>query len=134
MEDFKLVELDDEFVIVREYAWQRPETIVVTITETDESGNVTVVKEWKEQRKPKKKELLEDVYIFTKHHLQIMQDNYKLGNCPVTQKGLRRYSLAYGSGDSWYGCPARTARQMAKKGVPLPKEAFGLYTYINGDV
>lgn len=132
MEDLKVIELDDEFIIIREYAWQRPETITVSITETDESGNVRLVKEWKEQRKPGKRELCEDVYIFTKIHLEKMEYNFKIGNCPITQKGLRRYSLAYGSGDNWYGCPARTAKQMLKKGVAVPKELYGLFAHVNG--
>ncbi|AID17661.1 hypothetical protein ECBP5_0007 [Escherichia phage ECBP5] len=132
MENFKVTELDDEFIIIQEYAWQRPETITVSITETDEAGNTKLVKEWKEQRKPENKELLADIYIFNKSQLDMMRWNYQLGNCPITQKGLRRYSLAYGSGNNWFGCPARTAKQMLKRGVAIPKELYGLFTHVNG--
>ena len=82
MEGLKVIELDDEFVIIREYAWQRPETITVSIMETDESGNVRLVKEWKEQRKPEKRELFEDVYIFTKIHLERMEYNFQAFQLP----------------------------------------------------
>ena len=132
MENFKVTELDDEFIIIQEYSYQRPETITVSITETDEYGNVRLVKEWKEQRKPENKELLADIYIFNKSQLEKMKYNYQLGNCPITAKGLCRYSLAYGSGDKWFGCPARTAKQMLKKGVAVPKYIYGLFTHVNG--
>lgn len=134
MEGLIVIELDDEFVIIREYAWQRPETITVSITETDESGNVRLVKEWVEQRKPEKRLLCDEIYIFNKRQVEVMQRNYELGNCPITTKGLCRYSLAWGSGDSWYGQPAKTAKAMLKKGVAVPKELYGLFTHIRGEL
>lgn len=134
MNGFKLIQLDDEYLIVRQYAYKKPEKVLVITTETYENGESKVVKSQEEWRRPASNELDEDIYIFTNRQLQLMQDNYKLGNCPITQKGLRRYSSAYGSGTSWFGCPAKTARELAKKGVPLPKEAFGIYTYITGEV
>lgn len=132
MENFKVTELDDEFIIIQEYAWQRPETITVSITETDEAGNTRLVKEWKEKRKPENKELLAGIYIFNKSQLDKMKYNYQLGNCPITTKGLCRYSLAWGSCNNWYGQPARTAKRMLKKGVAVPKELYGLFTHVNG--
>ena len=133
MKDFKVTKLDEDYLVIREYAWQRPETITVTITVTDESGNSTVFKEWKEQRKPEQKELLPDIYIFSKRQLEVMERNFKICSCPITQKGLRRYSLACGSCDSWYGQPARTAKALLKKGVPVTKELYGLFTHIRGE-
>lgn len=130
MEGLKVIELDDEFVIIREYAYQKPEKVIGQIVETYADGTQRIIKEWEEWRKPNKQDLCEDIYIFTKLHLEKMEYNFKLGNCPITQKGLRRYSLAYGSGDNWYGCPARTAKQMLKKGVAVPKEVYGLFTHI----
>lgn len=132
MEDFKLTELDDEFLIIQEYAYQKPERVISQIIETYADGTQKVIKEWEEWRKPNKQDLCKDVYIFTKPQLERMKQNYKLGNCPITTKGLCRYSLAWGSCNNWYGQPGRTAKRMLKKGVAIPKELYGLFTHVNG--
>lgn len=132
MKEFNVVQLDDEYCIVRDYKYQPPEKITVTITETDACGNTTLVKEWQETRKPEKKELCDEVYIFNKRQLEVIQRNYELGSCPITTKGLCRYSLAWGSRDNWYGQPARTAKALLKKGVPVPKELYGLFLHVRG--
>lgn len=72
----------------------------------------------------------EDIYLFNQNQYDTMVRNYELGGCPITEKGLRRYSLAYGSGTNWYGQPGRWAREFAKKGIPVPKELYGMMACI----
>lgn len=72
----------------------------------------------------------EHIYLFNQKQYDTMVRNFELGGCQVTEKGLRRYSLAFGSGTNWYGQPGRWAREFAKEGVPVPKELYGMMACI----
>lgn len=135
MKDLVVTQLDDEYLMIQVELYKKPEKVITVITETYEDGTSKVIETKTDYRRVGKRELSETVYIFTTHQLAKMQENYQLGNCPITVKGLMRYSNAYGSkSGGWYGQPAKTARALAKKGVPLPKEAFSLMACINGEV
>lgn len=131
MSDYKVTDLGEGFLLIQPYEYQKKEKVIILTTEAYEDGTAKVVSERTEWREPKP--VLGDyMYIFTKSQYDKMLSNYELGNCPVTPKGLSRYSNANGSGCTWYGQPAKTAKMMAKAGVKLPKELFGLYTLILG--
>lgn len=131
MSDYKITDLGEGFLLVQPYMHQQKEKVTILVTESYEDGTAKVVSErieWRE-RKPV---LGEYMYIFNQSQWDKMLYNYQLGNCPVTSKGLTRYSNANGYGSTWYGQPAKTAKAMAKAGVKLPKELFGLYSLILG--
>lgn len=131
MSYYKITDLGEGFLLIQPYVYQKKEKVAITTIETYEDGIGKVVSERTEWRE--RKPVLGDyMYIFTESQYDKMLSNYELGNSAVTQKGLSRYSSACGHGCNWSGQPAKTAKMMAKAGIKLPKELFGLYSLILG--
>lgn len=131
MIDYKITDLGEGFLLIQPYEYPNKKKVIIITTEAYEDGTAKVVSERTEWRYPELV-LCDYMYIFTQSQYDKMLANYELGNCPVTPKGLSRYSNAYGYGACWYGQPAKTAKMMAKSGVKLPKGLFGLYSLILG--
>lgn len=62
------------------------------------------------------------MYIFTEQGLTKLIKNYRLGKCPVTEKGLARYSEQWLSGCTltWAG-QHKVAREKAKRKAMMPR-------------
>lgn len=133
MSNLKVTLLGEQFLILQQAAYLPKQKVTVRVIEQVE-GKPEHLLSTKTEYREQPPTFEGDLFVFTRAQYNLMLENYALGNCPVTTKGLMRYCNAYGSGFNWWKQPARTAKMLASEPVSIPKELHGLMSHIMGPV
>lgn len=133
MSNLKITELGTQLLILQQSAY-RPKLKVTVRTFEQLEGQPERLLSTNTEYREQPPTFEGDLFVFTRAQYNLMLENYALGNCPVTTKGLVRYCNAYGSGLNWWKQPARTAKMLAAEPISIPKELHGLMSHITGPV
>ncbi len=109
MSNLKITELGAELLIIQQAEHKPKLCVIIKVTEQVAGSEEVVVVSTKTEYRKQPVTYSGDLFVFTRQQYKKMLENFALGNCPVTTKGLRRYSTAWGSGTEWWNQPARAA-------------------------
>lgn len=133
MSSLKITELGADLLIIQQADYMPKLCVIIKVTE-QVAGYEEVVVSTKTEYREQPVTYSGYLFVFTRQQYNLMLENYALGNCLVTTKGLVRYCNAYGSGLNWWKQPARTAKMLAVEAISIPKELHGLMSHIMGTV